>query len=350
MATILAAFRDGWARVWRAPAILLGVFFLTLAAVVPFGLVLEERIAAGLGNSMDAQTMASGVNIDWWDRFAEGATGLDRTFTTAVIGFGAVLDNLSRFVDNGPTPPSLIGLVAASLLVWLFLIGGILDRYARMRAVRAKGFFSACGVYFPRFLRLAIIAGLGYLLLFGVLHAWFFDSVFGWDGLYRQATHDLTVERTAFFIRLALYLVFLAILAFWNLVMDYAKIRAVVEDRRSMLGAALAAWRFVVGHPLKTGGLYLINVLAFVAVVGVYGLVAPGASGFGRAAWLGFLIGQAYLLTRLAVKLAFYASQIALFQRSLAHAGYTAAPEPVWPDSPAAETIANAAPTGGPSA
>jgi hypothetical protein len=56
MATILAAFRDGWTRVGRAPVILSGVFLLTLAAVVPFGLVMEQSIAAGLGNSIDAQT------------------------------------------------------------------------------------------------------------------------------------------------------------------------------------------------------------------------------------------------------------------------------------------------------
>jgi hypothetical protein len=42
------------------------------------------------------------------------------------------------------------------------------------------------------------------------------------------------------------------------------------------------------------------------------------------------------------VKLVFYASQTALFQRALAHASYAAAPAVVWPDSPAAESITNA--------
>ena len=48
------------------------------------------------------------------------------------------------------------------------------------------------------------------------------------------------------------------------------------------------------------------------------------------------------------MKLSFYASETSLFQRSLAHAGYTAAPEPRWPESPAAEAIVNAAPKSGP--
>jgi hypothetical protein len=35
------------------------------------------------------------------------------------------------------------------------------------------------------------------------------------------------------------------------------------------------------------------------------------------------------------------ASQVVYFQRALAHADYTAAPLPIWPDSPAAEAIEN---------
>jgi hypothetical protein len=338
MARIFSAFRDGWGRVLSAPMVLAGVFVLTLVAVVPFGLVLEQGIRSSLGNSVDAQTMAAGVNSEWWDRFSETASGLDRTFAPSVIGFAAVLDNLSRFADNGTLPLALAGLVAAYLAIWVFLIGGILDRYARMRPLRTQAFFAACGVFFLRFIRLGIVAGLGYALLFWHVHGWLFRDFYGW------ATRDLTVERTAFVIRLALYVVFFGVVAFWNLVMDYAKVRAVVEDRRSMLGAFLAAWRFVVGHPLKTGGLYLLNGAAFLLVVGIYAVAAPGAAGFGPAAWLAFVVGQVYLLARLAVKLAFYASATSLFQHSLAHVGYTAAPEVPWPESPAAEAIVNAAP------
>ena len=56
--------------------------------------------------------------------------------------------------------------------------------------------------------------------------------------------------------------------------------------------------------------------------------------------WTAFVAGQLYLLARLAIKLQFLASQTALFQSHLAHATYTAAPAPAWPESPAAEVIA----------
>jgi len=337
MATILAAFTDGWRRVLRAPAILLGVFLVTLLVALPAGRAVEESIAGSLGQSLDAAAMARGVDSDWWARFGDSATGLDRTFTRSVIGFAAVLDNLSRFLDNGGLPVAMIGLAAAYLTVWLFLVGGVLDRYARMRPTRSRAFFGACGTYFFRFLRLALVGAAGYWVLFGLVHGWLFEDLYG------RATRDLTVERTAFALRAALYAVFLALLGFWNVVMDYAKIRTVVEDRFSMLGAVLAGWRFVVRHPMKTCGLYLLNAVAFLAVVLLYAVAAPGAAGAGALAWWAFVVGQVYVLARLAVKLAFYASQTALFQRSLAHLAYTAAPDPVWPESPAAEAIANAA-------
>ncbi|MCX6550818.1 MAG: hypothetical protein NTY02_07415, partial [Acidobacteria bacterium] len=285
MTIMLAAFRDGWRRVFQAPAILLGMWLIAVLTVIPAGLVVEQGIATSLGSSLDAQTLATGVNSEWWDRFGETATGLGATFSPTIIGFGAVLDNLSRFLDNGPLPAALLGLVALSLLTWIFLVGGIIDRYARMRPLRVHGFFSACGVFFVRFLRLGIVAAIGYAFLFGVVHGWLFDRLYGW------ATRDLAVERTALVIRVALYVVFLELASFWNLVMDYAKIRAVVEDRRSMLGAVLAAWRFVVGHPLKAGGLYALNGVAFVAVLGLYAAAAPGAAGYGGAAWWAFAIG-----------------------------------------------------------
>ena len=49
--------------------------------------------------------------------------------------------------------------------------------------------------------------------------------------------------------------------------------------------------------------------------------------------WLGFAIGQLYVLARLWVKLVFWASETALFQGRLAHAGLRGRPaRPIWPE------------------
>jgi hypothetical protein len=330
---ILKALRDGLRRVYAAPAVWVGALLLTFLLALPLGLVLRGMLAESLGSSLAADSAATGVDMDWWQEFSSGATGIGETFTTRIIGFNAVLSNISAVLDARPQALVVMAAAGAYLLLWLFLSGGILDRYARGRPTRTAAFFSACGVYFVRFLRLAIIAGVAYALLFVYVHSWLFDSFYPW------AIHDWTVERTAFFLRFGLYVVFGVLVIAANLLFDYAKVRAVVEDRRSMVGAVIAAFRFVRRQPLQTAGLYLLDALLFVLVLAAYALVGPGAGSTGWSMWTGFIVSEAYLLLRLWVKLLFYASEVSLFQNLLAHAEYAAAPLPVWPESPAAEAI-----------
>jgi hypothetical protein len=292
-------------------------------------------LRAHLGASLAAETAASGVNQDWWEEFKAQSSGIGSTFDQTIIGFAAVLDNMSALLDFRSRGPVVLGVSGVYLFLWTFLAGGILDRYARGRPTRSQGFFGACGVFFFRFLRLAVLMALVYCLLFLYVHYWLFDR------FYDYVTRDLDVERTALMWRGALYAIFGALLVLTTMVFDYTKIRAVVEDRRSMLGAFGAAMRFVRRHPVATVALYLLNGLSFVLVVALYWLVAPGAGTTGFSMWAGFAIGQVYLLARLWVKLLFLASQTAFFQGALAHAGYTAAPAPIWPESPAAEAIGN---------
>jgi hypothetical protein len=327
-------WRDGVRRVNRAPSILLGVWALTLLVSLPLAAAVRGMLADHLGASLAADSAASGVNYDWMQEFGDQATGLGVTFRPTIIGFGAVLDNLSAFLDNSARPVVIVGAASAFIVLWIFIEGGILDRYARDRATRAAGFFSASGVFFFRFLRLAAIQWLTYALLFSVVHRWLFDE------FYPRLTHEFTVERNAFLVRLGLYLLFGVVVAALTTLFDYAKVRAIVEDRRSMIGAIRAGVGFITRHAGATIGLFLVNFTMFIAVVCAYALVAPGVWPAGVMTWVGFGVGQAYVVARLWVKLVFWASETALFQSRLAHAGYVARAEPVWPDSPAAEALA----------
>jgi hypothetical protein len=329
----LRAWLDGWARVFAAPSILAGVFALTIAAALPFAIVLGNSLDAHLGRSLVANAAAERFDYEWWQEFWAQASGIGRTFTPSVVGFASTLDHLSSLLDGEGEAVSISALLAAYLLTWTFLSGGILDRYARRRPTRAHGFFGAAGACFWRLLRLGVIAAIVYGLLFGYVHRWLLDDAYG------RLTRDLTVERTAFVWRLTLYALFGALLVAVNVLFDYAKIRIVVEDRRSAVGALRAAVAFVVRHTDRVIALYAMNALAFVLLVGVWALAAPGAAVSGRVVWVAFAAAQLYLLARLALKLQFIASQTALFQASLAHAGYTAAPPQVWPESPAAEAL-----------
>jgi hypothetical protein len=328
-----AAWRDGARRVQRAPAILIGVWALTLAVSLPLALALRGMLAQHLGASLAADSAATGVNYDWMQEFSDQASGLGTTFKPTIIGFGAVLDNLSGFLDNTSRPIVIVGAAVVYIVLWLFVAGGIIDRYARDRATRANGFFSASGEFFFRFLRLAVAQWIVYAILFGALHPWLFDT------LYPRLTREMTVERTAFLLRVGFYLVFGVLVAAGTMLFDYAKVRAVVEDRRSMLGAIRGAAGFISRNPGAAIALFLINFAVFVIVLAMYAAVAPGARSAGLTMWLGVAMGQIYVLARLWIKLTFWASETALFQGRLGHAGYVARAEPVWPDSPAADAI-----------
>lgn len=328
--TARAAFIDGLMRVTHAPMLVIGLWLATVLTALPFAMMLQARIGDHLGASLAAQTAVAGVDFDWWNEFLAQTSGVGLSFVPAILGFAAVLRNVSSFLDNTGFPLAIGIALSAHMVVSLFLIGGVLDRLARDRTVGAAAFFSACGTYAVRFLRLAIIATAIYWMLFVPYHQWLFNAV------YPSLIENLSVERTAFFYRVGLYVAFLLPLLLVNLVVDYAKVRAVVEDRRSMIGAVMAAARFIRRNPAAAIGLYLLDALLFLAVIGVYFLIAPGA---GVNPTLAFAIGQLYIVLRVMVRLQFAASQIALFQARLAHAGYVARPLPTWPDSAAVEAL-----------
>jgi hypothetical protein len=106
------------------------------------------------------------------------------------------------------------------------------------------------------------------------VHPWLFDA------LYPRLTHEIAVERTAFAVRVGLYGLFGAAVAACTMIFDYAKVRAVVEDRRSMLGAISAAAGFIGRNAGAAIVLFLVNFATFAIAVGLYAVLAPGA---GRA-------------------------------------------------------------------
>lgn len=320
----------------RAPVLVVGVSLVTLLTALPLSFVVRDAIEAHLGNSLTADAVAEGTSFEWLQEFGAQASGIAATLGPSIAGMGAVLDNVDGLLDNLPLARGIAVVTAAWLLVWSFLSGGILDRLARQRPLRAPGFFAACGVHFWRFLRLGVVALPIYAFLFTYVHGWLLGDA------YAALTRDMTVERTAFAIRLVLYGVFGILLVLWTTILDFTRVRIVVEDRRSALAALAAGSRFVRRHLGAVATLYVINGMALALAIVIYFLLSPGAPRAGAAGWVALLVGQIYIVARHYLKLVFYGAQLSLFQSALAHAAYTAAPAVVWPESPAAESIINA--------
>jgi hypothetical protein len=206
--------------------------------------------------------------------------GVRRVLSAPVVLAGAaVLCLLSPLYPNTASRRVLIEFV----LVGSFLAGGIIDRYARARPTRAYGFFGACGRHAAAMLRLAVVEVLLYL-----------------------GADNLPDVRAA-----------LAVALLVNLAGLYARVRIVVEDRRSAVGALLASARFVRRHAAGAVTIYAVWAAAMAGVAAVARGAAP------------------------ILLLPLFASATVFFQSRLAHAAYTAAPPLQWPESPAAEAIAN---------
>jgi hypothetical protein len=324
------AWRSGLGRVRRAPALLAGGWLLTLIVAAPAAWSVRSAIRDHLGRRLAADLAADSVNYDWWQEFASQASGAAGTFTLSILGFAAPLANLSSIADALPLPSGIAATVLGFVVVQIFLTGGIVDRFARDTRLGSYGFLAACGASFFRLLRLGAAALVVYWLLFVEVHPRL-------DDLQQLLTRNFTVERQAFAVYAALTVTFLLVVAAVNLVFDFAKVRLVVEDRRSALGSLVAGLRFVVRQPLAAAGLYGINVLVFAAVLGLYAIAAPGAAASGGALVWALLVMQLFILARLWARLVFVASETALFQSRLAHARYVARPVPTRPPPAAVE-------------
>ena len=333
---MIAAFLDGARRVARAPLLVAGIYLVTALTVVPLGLAVADAVVPHLGNSSANANVATRVDQTWWEEFQAHSGSFARTLQPRIAGFATVVMNLSGRLE-APLDGTVVMTAVAYLVAWAFLIGGLLDRLARQWRVGSVGFLAACGVYFFRFCRLAVLATVVYAALFTVAHTWLFGD------LYPLATRDVTsTSTTAVALQVGLYALFGLVLLAVNLVVDYAKIRAVVEDRRSMVGAVLASIRFVRRRPADVVGLYLLNGLVYVLLLGAYAGVTAGVT-LDWSLWQGVLIAQAYVVVRLLATLVLFASQTAYFQSQLAHPTYVAAPQPRWPRTPGSKAVSTTA-------
>src|SRR5690349_18048274 len=125
---VVTAWRDGFRRVLRVPAVLTSVFVITLLAALPLAITLRGMIEANLGRSLRSEQVADGADLDWWQEFTFQTTGIGTTFTPSVIGFAATLDSISSVADGRAPQIEVAGALAVYMLAWIFLSGGIIDR------------------------------------------------------------------------------------------------------------------------------------------------------------------------------------------------------------------------------
>lgn len=279
-----------------------------LVALIPT-LIVREELARSMGRGAAAIEMADGYSELWFREFEAQADRLAGTFHPTVSGVGAILNGFdSMFTGNLPRPGKVIlGLGLLYALFWVFSAGGVLSLFVTGKRFRFREFGSDCARYFGRFLRISLLAVWAYYLLFTGLFPLLQEAV-GW------ATRETVDERVAFAWTLGKFVVVVAALSAVSLLSDYTKICVVAERRHSVLLALLRAVRLVGRHWGSAVLLYASIAGLSMLLLLIYGLAAPGAT---QQSWAGILwalfLGQLYILSRIWIRILFYAAQTELF-------------------------------------
>ncbi|MBS3818849.1 hypothetical protein KGY73_05035 [bacterium] len=211
-------------------------------------------------------------------------------------------------------------------LVSIFLYGGILHTVDQRQNLgqgkrgssksgkknqRFSGvFFQGAGKYFGRFFRLYIYS-LILWAVFGVLNVsihFFFVKVLGTQNAGEKTLFYLFWVRVG----IGIFLLFLVLM-----VLDYSRIRVVVEDTRKVFRSLLQGIQFVFQKLGKTLALYSMLVVTGLILLAGYWLlksVIPGKTlGF---VLLAFLVGQVFIFARGWLRIIFQAAQMKYFKVS----------------------------------
>lgn len=212
-------------------------------------------------------------------------------------------------------------------LVSLFLYGGILhtvdlrqksgskkkgsSKKSRKKNQRFSSiFFQGAGKYFGRFFRLyiySLILWAGFVIVNVLIHL-FFGKVLG--------TADAG-EKTLFYLfwvrlGIGLFLLFLVLM-----IMDYSRIRVVVEDTRKVFQSLVKGIQFVFQKFGKTLALYFLLVVTGAVLLAGYWLLKSLIPGKNlELVLLAFLLGQVFLFARGWLRIIFQAAQMKYFKIS----------------------------------
>jgi hypothetical protein len=247
--------------------------------------------------------MPESIDAGWWLEFRRHATGVAATFTPAVIGFAAPLENLSAALDATPRPWFVLGPLAMFGLFSTWLSGGMIERLQHRRSIGWRTFVTRSGATFWRVLRINIaavaVAAFGYLTLHPLLFSWAYPVLSGASAS----------DAGKFGVRVALYVLFGGVLVLISLVADYARIHAVLRHTVSVRDAYAGGWSILRTRWRAVLVVLVMVSLCFVLLLAAYGVIdLQGGSRVGG--WRAVAVAQAFILGRVVLRVINVAAQV----------------------------------------
>jgi len=243
-----SSVRHGFSITRRSGRAVALLFLANLVIAALAGYPIYHGIHGFVENSLVGRELAGGFPVDWLTDFAFSNPRAADRYALVIVCMG------------------LVSLVLNSVLA-----GGVLAHFKTPDLKYSfEDFFRQTGRYTWRLLRLLIIGLICYWIVFELLN----EKLGQWvDG----RTGDWSDDRWVFGVRLAVWLLVLLGLGFVNLVMDYARVRMVLEEGTGAIHAFLASLGFSLGRLGRAIGVYVIPSLIGLALLGVYRLLFPWA-------------------------------------------------------------------------
>jgi hypothetical protein len=326
------ALSQGFRRLAGSAGLVPLLLLVNLAGAALLAVPLARTLENDLEHKDAARGMMNGFDFPWWSQWSDAQHGWTASFAPDTFGVGFAFKNVDLLLrgylpaglfvardhgegdegrrDEAPgVDPVILALGATYLVLQTFLAGGVLATLrGRQGRWTMRGLLHGSGFYFGRFLRLGALVLLLDFVLFG-LNA----------PLARWADHHARAavsESTAHVWLLGRHAVLLLALLWVNMVSGYAKAVIVLEERSSAVLALLSAFAFALARPLRTFGHYLALAALGVALLALWSVLDGlwATSGYGTQL-LTFLLAQALLAGRIALRLALWAGQLALLRR-----------------------------------
>ncbi len=248
MISTAKALKQGFGVARRTRSVVWVLLLVNLGLAALAALPIYQGILGFTGHSLMSQTLATGFSVDWLTDFSFNRVGALKRYGEMIALFGIV-----------------------SLPVNAILAGGVLARFRTPEQGYSLGdFFHNAWRYAWRLTRLLILGLICYWIIFRLLNQ-------GLDTLINWWTRDWLDDRPVFWIQLGASVLLLLGLGFVNLVMDYARVRIVMEEGSGAVESFLASLGFSIGRFARAVTAWAIPSLGGLALLAAYLLAVPWA-------------------------------------------------------------------------
>lgn len=292
---------------------LIGIVYLINVAIVflfsvPMFIILNDHVS--LRTIRDQLSVQ--FDYSWWTAFDFEATGLAETLRPSLSGgFGPLFDNLELLLSGefSTFGWTLFSLALLYIFVAAFFNGGAIALFGDERkSFSMSRFFSNAAKYFHHMAALAATAILVFVLFYKLLVPLAFSIV---DSL----TQGTISQPSVWFAHLFTYLVLVFFIFVLTLILDYAKVIVILENKESSWLCLWLSLKFIFKNNLKIFGLNFLLIAISIALVLIGGaLISLVQSTRILLLLLAISFQQLFILLKIAMRYVFYASETVFYQ------------------------------------